>query len=422
MSEDKDFKKLVIFGIVVMFVFSSVTVAGISVSNTNAEIKNIIDEKDTYDDPSGLISKIVTWFRSFFGRDDSSEQSSRILDSSENEPYSKGDRALVWNATLSVIETSGKNDNCFFGEDPSASDGQDYNDAPNLGGPPTGDYLDCYFSEPFGNYMQDIKHYPDTYKVWNLSVDWIPDGDDYGTNVTLSWDIDELDDSEYNKITLRRKGQYNSTWYNVSDMLSESSFSWDHESFWVEDPGFWYWYLDDEFMIICEYIDEPTITVNIPLEAGWNLITVPVNIAGFNASNLKENITGCQSIGWFDSAAQIFRVYTGNPASDFVILDGCGLLLYTTAGSTLTLTGMPITTVSVPINAGWNVIGWFNASDTTAISLHGNITGCQSIGWFDSAAQIFRVYTGNPASDFVISQGMGLMLYTTTSSVWHGEG
>ena len=74
------------------------------------------------------------------------------------------------------------------------------------------------------------------------------------------------------------------------------------------------------------------------------------------------------------------------------------------------------------INAGWNVIGWFHDYDTNASSLADNITGCQFISMFDSNSQSFWTYTGNPASDFIITRGMGLMLYTTTSSVWHGEG
>jgi len=48
--------------------------------------------------------------------------------------------------------------------------------------------------------------------------------------------------------------------------------------------------------------------------------------------------------------------------------------------------------------------------------------GCQFISMFDSTAQSFWTYTGSSGSDFVISRGMGLMLYTTTSSIWHGEG
>jgi hypothetical protein len=124
----------------------------------------------------------------------------------------------------------------------------------------------------------------------------------------------------------------------------------------------------------------------------------------------------------FDSTSQSFWTYTGNPDSDFPILDGHSYLVYTDTGSTFTLTGMQITTVSVPINTGWNLIGWFNVGDTTASSLYENITGCQFISMFDSTSQSFWTYTGNPDSDFVIAQGMGLMLYTITSSVWHGEG
>jgi hypothetical protein len=175
-------------------------------------------------------------------------------------------------------------------------------------------------------------------------------------------------------------------------------------------------------------VSDPTVqaqqgkTVNIPIVTGWNLITVPVNITGFNASNLRDNITGCQFISYLNGTSQTFSTYTGNVASDFRILDGHGYLLYTTASSTLTLSGSPITTVNVPINVGWSLIGWFNDTSTMASSIHGNITGCQFISYLNGTTQTFSTYTGNVASDFVVTQGMGLLLYATTASNWHGEG
>jgi hypothetical protein len=163
------------------------------------------------------------------------------------------------------------------------------------------------------------------------------------------------------------------------------------------------------------------VFVDIPLNAGWNLITIPV-VNSFWASTLAENITGCQFISKFDGVAQSFWTYTGNPASDFAIADGYGYMLYTTEASMLSLSGLPITSVSVPIYAGWNVIGWYHDYNTTASSICENISGCQFISKFDGVAQSFWTYTGNPASDFVVSQSMGLMLYTTESSIWNGEG
>ena len=46
MGENKNFKRLVIFGIAIMFIFASVSVAGISVANTKTG--ETIDEKDNY--------------------------------------------------------------------------------------------------------------------------------------------------------------------------------------------------------------------------------------------------------------------------------------------------------------------------------------------------------------------------------------
>ena len=168
-------------------------------------------------------------------------------------------------------------------------------------------------------------------------------------------------------------------------------------------------------------ITSDMIFIRMDLSSSWNLITISIQ-NNWMASSLASNITGCEFISQFDSMNQTWWTYTGNPASDFLILDGYGYLVYTTTNSNIILTGTPIISVNVTICSGWNVIGWFNNYNTTASSLKQNITGTQFISRFDPITQSFWTYTSNPASDFTIGKGMGLLLYTTTASVWHGEG
>ena len=111
------------------------------------------------------------------------------------------DRAIEWNVSMLFSETSGKNDILFFGEAPDASDNVDSYDSPN---PPNGPdpYIDAYFTTsfpaPFHKLIQEIKQYPDSYKIWNFTVYWT----DIDTTVTISWNSNEVDDSEYNAVFL----------------------------------------------------------------------------------------------------------------------------------------------------------------------------------------------------------------------------
>jgi hypothetical protein len=168
-----------------------------------------------------------------------------------------------------------------------------------------------------------------------------------------------------------------------------------------------------------------TISVNIPLFLGWNLITIPIQ-NNYWASTLAQNISGCQMVSWFDAVNQTFKTYiVGGPSTfDFPILDGYGYFVLVDQSSILNVSGTHIESVSIPLYIGWNMIGWYNASDTLASSLGGNISGCQMMSWFDAVNQTFKTYiVGGPSTfDFTVTAGMGLFVLVNTASVWHGEG
>ena len=131
--------------------------------------------------------------------------------------------ADMWNVTLEFNEPGLAYDNAIFGEKTDASDGQDGYDVPK-GIPSIPPYIRAWFatnfSDPWDELWEEYKHYPDTSKQWNLSVQWAPSDYVTPTTVTISWDTSEVDGSEYNIVKL-----YNSGGVQLKNMLTESSYS-----------------------------------------------------------------------------------------------------------------------------------------------------------------------------------------------------
>ena len=137
------------------------------------------------------------------------------------------------------------------------------------------------------------------------------------------------------------------------------------------------------------------------VDATWNL----QNSGGSNAS---INTTSGESVeffsGWFDGTATV-TADDGNGHTDSVV--------FTIDSSVF----------SKMIFQGWNMIGWSPQSSTVAESLGQNITGSTVVTMFDGETQAFISHVvGVPHDNFVIGQYMGVFVYTTITSIWHGEG
>jgi VCBS repeat-containing protein len=182
---------------------------------------------------------------------------------SQNDPKSI-DRGTIWEVTLHFNETSGKNDYVIIGEATDATDGPPHDDydipmPPNPPFPPyISAWLDDGLSYPYNKLIRDFRYYPDINKTWNLTVKWVNDSD-IGTNITIYWDIAEFNPCEYVSVVLMRKNQLTEEWFNVTDMLNENSYTYNHYKIWIDPPGFWYWFLTDDFKI-----KATSTTENIP--------------------------------------------------------------------------------------------------------------------------------------------------------------
>jgi len=164
-------------------------------------------------------------------------------------------------------------------------------------------------------------------------------------------------------------------------------------------------------------------TLTIDLYKEWNLITIPLENT-WTAETLGQNITGCTVVIKFDGDTQLFTTHVVNtPHDNFPVLNGESYFIYCAHDTNLTITGLPLGTTTVHIYQEWNLIGWFTEIPTTAESLGTNITDCNVVIKFDGDTQLFTTHVVNtPHDNFSITRGMGLFIYATSESDWHGEG
>ena len=161
------------------------------------------------------------------------------------------------------------------------------------------------------------------------------------------------------------------------------------------------------------------------LSKGWNFVTIPVD-AGFSAKTLGQNITGCTIISKWNNSKGMFESYLPGISPEeynFAIENGVGYFVYVNDNVTVNITGLPITSVAVPLYAGWNTIGWFSAIPTTAKSIGENISNCTTISRWNNSKGMYESYLPGISPEeynFAVKSGEGLFVYVTKESIWTG--
>lgn len=178
-----------------------------------------------------------------------------------------------------------------------------------------------------------------------------------------------------------------------------------------------------------QVVNMPSFSFN--LYAGWNLITVPVG-NNYTASSLAALIPGCEMVAWWDAASSTYNTFIvgvtppGSPW-DFAINDGVGYYVKVAGDTTATVNGTLLISANVTLYPGWNTLGWWKNSPTTASSLAENITACTMLACWDAETATYTVFLVGitpPGSvwDFTVERGMGFLAKVTSGSIWHGEG
>jgi len=170
---------------------------------------------------------------------------------------------LEWTVELQLSEPTGKTSTLQFAESINGSDGKDNFDIPIPAQSPGSGFIRTYFTTnlpaPYQNLMKEVKKYRSTNieKQWNFTVKWIPYNQDQGTNITISWDKNKFQNTEYDSIILQRKGRINNTWYNATDMIKTNNYIWSHEYLSANPPYPETWFLTDYFRLLCKRDNTP---------------------------------------------------------------------------------------------------------------------------------------------------------------------
>jgi hypothetical protein len=114
---------------------------------------------------------------------------------------------ITWECTVYCNESGGKTDYVVFGEATDAHDGPPPDDHDVVKPPaPMVPYIRAYLSdnllEPYNFLWKDYRQYPDSYKMWNVTVMWVPVDYSSPTDVTISWNPTLVHTNEYTTINL----------------------------------------------------------------------------------------------------------------------------------------------------------------------------------------------------------------------------
>jgi PKD repeat protein len=134
------------------------------------------------------------------------------------------ERNISWECPLYCNETSGKIDYVVFGEAPDANDGLPADDYDVAKPPaPVTPYVRAYLKDnlpsPYNSLWKDYRRYPDSSKVWNLTVIWAPEDDESPTDIIITWNPTKVDASEYTTVHL-----CTNTGFVLKNMLIDNSY------------------------------------------------------------------------------------------------------------------------------------------------------------------------------------------------------
>ena len=123
-----------------------------------------------------------------------------------------------------------------------------------------------------------------------------------------------------------------------------------------------------------------TVSVQIPLSAGWNMISLPVDVADDSAAHLFPGL-----------ASRVFR-FSGGYVADDTMGNGVGYWGKFGIAMTQTIAGAPRTFDSIGVVAGWNMVGSISSAIDTGMI--GSVpSGLRASNWFGYDAQGYTVAT-----------------------------
>ncbi|MBA3045740.1 MAG: right-handed parallel beta-helix repeat-containing protein [Candidatus Thermoplasmatota archaeon] len=162
----------------------------------------------------------------------------------------------------------------------------------------------------------------------------------------------------------------------------------------------------------------PIITVfNISLTTGWNLLSIPLDMADTSVESVLSSITGnWDVVKFYDSTDRTWKTYrVGATTNNLVNIDRTmGVWTHATANCTLTTMGQWAASTQIILKAGWNLVGYSSETEmTVGDALWG--TGADRVEVCDMGEPGFIKEVG---PDYVMTPGEGYWVHVTVNTVW----
>jgi len=157
----------------------------------------------------------------------------------------------------------------------------------------------------------------------------------------------------------------------------------------------------------------------IPLQEGWNLISLPLEQVDTSVANVLSSISGQWDVVKYYNCmdkADPWKTYrVGSSMNDLAGIDNTmGFWIYINQPNVnLTVRGSIPTSTNIPLYAGWNLVGYpAQTTDTVANVLWG--TGADRVEVFDPASP----YIKEAEPTYIMKPGEGYWIHVPADIVW----
>ena len=160
----------------------------------------------------------------------------------------------------------------------------------------------------------------------------------------------------------------------------------------------------------------------IQLQEGWNLISIPVRQFNNSIGATLENIVGkwdcIQTYDSIDSNWKSNNINRPDSLNDLTSMNHLGAywINITEPGVTLTVKGDKFgSALSIPLCAGWNLVGYPTLNDTMTVANALWGTGADRVEKFDALAP-YRISEVGPT--YIMKPGEGYWVHVPADTVW----
>ncbi|MEK7400371.1 MAG: proprotein convertase P-domain-containing protein, partial [Candidatus Poribacteria bacterium] len=173
--------------------------------------------------------------------------------------------------------------------------------------------------------------------------------------------------------------------------------------------------------------DAAEVTVN--LRQGWNFVSFPFLPQDKSISNVLSTIQGSYAqVTRYNASGNKFEHYVGNVKYNqfnaFEYIKGYLIYVTNSAGCVLTISGVPLSQQTIPLKAGWNIIGSPKAEEALVEEALKPLklgVDYSRVCRYDTATKTFQDYTLSKKEFTTFKIGEAYYLYCVKDVSWTVE-